>query len=74
MKLTYSVLALATALLMAGCGDSADTRPPQAMVPRDTAHPKVPTTVDEKIKAIEGSGIPEAQKKDAIAKVRAGAL
>ncbi len=74
MKLTYSALALAATLLLAGCGDSASTPPPQAMAPRDTAHPKVPSTMDEKIKAIENAGIPEAQKKDAIAKVKSGAL
>jgi len=75
MKATILVLALAASLLLAGCGDSANTTPPpQAMAPRDSTPPKIPSTVDEKIKAIQDSGIPEAQKKEAIEKVKSGAL
>lgn len=44
------------------------------MAPRNDAPPKIPTTVDEKIQAIEKSPLPPDRKKEEIAKVRAGQL
>jgi hypothetical protein len=70
-----SILALTGLLGLCGCGDSVDNTPPRsAITPHPGPPPKIPTTVDEKIKAINGSSMPEAQKKQEIEKVKAGSL
>jgi len=74
MKAAFPLLAMVLVLSLTGCGSSDTAPPPAAMAPRSTAPPKVPTTTEEKIQAIQNSGIPEAQKKEAIDKVKSGQL
>lgn len=61
--------------ILVGCGDSVNNAPPAAaMAPRNDPPTKIPTTVDEKIAAIERSPLPEDQKKKAIEQVKSSKL
>ena len=67
-------LPLILALSLFGCGDSATVEKPVAAKPIVNTPLKVPSTPDEKIAAIEKSGMPEDQKKTAIEQVKSGKL
>ena len=68
-------LPLVVSISVVGCSGSADTERPALAPPITSAAPKkVPTTMDEKIEAIQNAAIPEDQKKAAIEKVRSGGL
>ena len=73
MKL-YALLALTLVVpALSGCGDSVNNAPPAAaMTPHNDAPPKIPTTLEEKIAANEKAPMPAEQKKQEIARIRAG--
>ena len=76
MKKTVPFAALIVAVVAAlvGCGDSDQSRPPQA-TPLEPNHPPVVNKVwtkADKIAAVEKAPIPDEQKKSEIAKINAG--
>ena len=76
MRLTTLVVSMVAVLALAGCGDSGGNAPPAAaMAPRPApVVQKIPTTVEEKVQAIQNSSAPEKEKQIAIQKVRSGSL
>lgn len=68
--------AFAATLLLGGCGDSVNNAPPaSAMTPHaPTAPPKMPTTTEEKIQAINKAPLSDEEKKAAIDRVNSGKL
>ncbi|RYG23951.1 hypothetical protein EON82_12400 [bacterium] len=76
MRPAALLVSAAAILALVGCGNSVDNRPPAAaMAPRSAPAPvKPPTTVEEKVAAIQKSPLSEEQKKAAIEKVRSGGL
>ena len=76
-KYSFNALALCAVILTAGCGDNTPKPPANAMRPPD--HPVVPPakkdwSKQDKIDAVQKSGMSEAQKKDTIAKINSGAM
>lgn len=70
-----SLVAASSALTLVGCSNTTNAPPPQSMhLPADAKPTKIPTTVDEKIKAIENAPLPKEEQEKAIAKVKAGNL
>lgn len=79
MRTRSFVLAAAMSLLatvtLLGCGSS--NNPPDAFMqprPAPPAPRKTPTTVEEKIAAIQSAPIPDKDKEAAIARVKSGQL
>jgi hypothetical protein len=69
------VLALGALLVLAGCGDPEPVAPKGAVRPPDPAPQTAPKTTwskQDKIEAIQKSGMSPDQKKQAIANINAG--
>lgn len=70
-----ALLPLLASFVLVGC-DNTDNRRPASAAPieKPATPPKIPTTTEEKVQAIQNSPLSQQEKEAAIARVRSGQL